>query len=89
VNLLGVTLGMTMIKMNSIEKKIIGSKIVNKFSYEMLYKNNFHLTELYYSEWLVKEGFFEAVFEDHCQASIVKLSDDTFKILVKRSCISK
>lgn len=44
VNLLGVTLGMSMIKIDSIEKKIVGSKIVNKFSYEMLYKNNFHLT---------------------------------------------
>ncbi len=55
----------------------------------MLYKNNFHLTEQYYSEWLIEKGFFEAVFEDHCQTSIVKLSDDTFKILMKRGCISK
>lgn len=49
VNLLGVTLGMSMIKIDSIEKKIVGSKIVNKFSYEMLYKNNFHLTEQVYT----------------------------------------
>jgi imidazoleglycerol phosphate synthase glutamine amidotransferase subunit HisH len=33
VHLLGVTLGMSMIKMPSIEKKIVGCKIINKFSY--------------------------------------------------------
>jgi hypothetical protein len=89
VQLLGVTLGMSMIKLPSIEKKIVGCKIVNKFSYDMLYKNNFHLSEQHYAEWLLKEGFFEAIFEDHCQASTVKLSDDSFKLLVKRGCIDK
>mgnify|MGYP003455623627 CR=1 FL=1 len=33
ISLFGVTLVMSMIKMNSIEKKIVGNKIVNKFSY--------------------------------------------------------
>jgi hypothetical protein len=89
VQLLGVTMGMSMIKMPSIEKKIVGCKIINKLSYDMLYKSNFHLSEQQYSEWLIREGFFEVVFEDHCQASTVKLSDDTFKLLVKRGCIDK
>ncbi len=62
VQLLGATLGMSMMKLPSIEKKIVGCKIVNKFSYDMLYKNNFSLSEQHYAEWLIKEGFFEAVF---------------------------
>lgn len=33
IQLLGPLLGITMMKMNSIEKKILGCKIVSKFSY--------------------------------------------------------
>ncbi len=62
VQLLGVTMGMSMIKLPSIEKKIVGCKIINKLSYDMLYKNNFHLSEQQYSDWLIKEGFFEIIF---------------------------
>ena len=53
VQLLGPTLGITMMKMHSIEKKIVGCKIVSKFSYEMLYRSTSYITESSYSEWLV------------------------------------
>lgn len=39
VELLGVMLGCSMIKMNSIDMKMVGCKIINKFSNEVLYKN--------------------------------------------------
>lgn len=89
VQLLPATLAMNMIRLPSIEKKIVACRIINKLSYEMLYKNNFHLTEQQFAEFLMGQGLFATVFEEQCQASIVKLCDDAFKLLVKRGCIGK
>ena len=44
IQLLGPLLGLTMMRMNSIEKKIVGCKIVSKFSYEMLYRSTSYIT---------------------------------------------
>jgi hypothetical protein len=89
IQLLGPQLGMTMLKMNSIEKKIVGCKVVSKFSYEMLYRSTSYITETSYSEWIIGENFFDLVFEDHCQTSLIKSSEDTFKLLVKRGQLKK
>jgi hypothetical protein len=40
----GPNLGINMMNMASIEKKIIGAKIVNKYAYEMTYRNNSFVT---------------------------------------------
>jgi hypothetical protein len=51
-----------MMKMSSIEKKIIGSKILSKFSYEMLYRSTSYISENSFAEWIVSQNFFEVVF---------------------------
>jgi hypothetical protein len=89
VQLLGSLLGMSMLKLPSIEKKLVGCKILSKYSYEIFYRNTIYLSEVYYSDWVVKHHFFEIIFEDHCQASLIKASEDTFKLLVKRGLIDR
>ena len=80
---------MSMLKLHSIEKKIVGCKIVRKFAYEMLYRNTSYITEASFCEWVVAQGFFALVFEDNCQTSLVKACEDTFKLLVKKSTLKK
>lgn len=62
IQLLGPVLGITMMKMNSIEKKIMGSKIVSKFSYEMLYRSTSFISETSFAEWIFQQNFFDLVF---------------------------
>ena len=88
-HLLGVELGMTMLRMSSIEKRLAGCKIISKFSYEMLYRTSADMSEVNYCKWLLSQGFFEMVFEDHSQATLIKASEETFKLLVKKGMVSK
>ena len=58
VQFLGPLLGITMMKMSSIEKKLIGCKIVSKFSYEMLYRSTSYVSENSFAQWIVQQNFF-------------------------------
>ena len=89
IQLLGATLGMAMLKMTSIEKRITGCKIISRFSYEMLYRSSTDQVENAYTKWVVEQGFFDMVFEDHSQGSLIKAAEETFKLLVKKSLVTK
>lgn len=40
----------------------------------MLYRSTSYITENSFGEWIVNQNFFELVFDDHCQTSLVKAS---------------
>jgi len=53
---------------------MVGCKILSKYSYDVYYRSTSYLTESFYGEWVVKQGFFELIFEDHCQSTLIKAS---------------
>jgi hypothetical protein len=62
VHMLGAQLGLSMIGLSSIEKKLVGCKILSKYSYEIFYHSSVYVSEVYYAEWVVQHHFFELIF---------------------------
>ena len=41
---------------------MVACKFLNKFSYDVLYKTSIYMTEQYFAEWIIKQGFFGLIF---------------------------